>query len=72
MLDVYIAWGEENCLYLNAGKTKCMIVGNKGKLKHVKSPAPFNAGNSKIMFVTRFNYLGIILDNEINLEPLYI
>ena len=30
-----------------------------------------NAGNRQIMFVKRFSFLGIILDNELLLEPLY-
>ena len=71
MLDEYIKWGNENCLLLNADKTKCMIIANKGKLKSTLNPAPFNAGNRQIMFVKRFSYLGIILDEELLLEPLY-
>ena len=71
MLDKYILWGYDHCLHLNADKTKCMIVGNKGKLKSLVGPAPFNAGNRPIMFVKRFSYLGIILDDELLLEPLY-
>ena len=71
MLDVYIKWGNDHCLQLNADKTKCMIVANKGKLKSTHDPAPFNAGNRQIMLVKRFSYLGIILDEELLLEPLY-
>ena len=71
MLDKYITWGENHSLMLNADKTKCMIVANKGKLKTTPDPAPFNAGNRQIMFVKRFSYLGIILDDELLLEPLY-
>ena len=71
MLDVYIDWGIANCLYLNADKTKFLIVATKGKLNYVIDPAPFNAGNRQIMFVTKFNYLGVTLDNELCLEPLY-
>ena len=71
MLDVYIQWGNTHCLSLNADKTKCMIVANRGKLKSVVYPAPFNAGNRQIMFVDKFSYLGIILDSELLLEPLF-
>ena len=71
MLDVYITWGNEHCLRLNAEKTKCMIVANNGKLKNIVAPAPFHAGNRQIMFVNRFSYLGIVIDNEMTLEPLY-
>ena len=34
-------------------------------------PAPFNAGNSKIMFAESFKYLGTTVDSEMTLEPLY-
>ena len=71
MLDVYIRWGNNHCLSLNADKTKCMIVANRGKLNTLNDPAPFNAGNRRIMFVNKFSYLGITLDNEMLLEPLY-
>ena len=71
MLDVYIRWGNNHCLSLNADKTKCMIVANRGKLNTLNDPAPFNAGNRRIMFVNKFSYLGIILDSEMLLEPLY-
>ena len=71
MLDEYILWGSDHCLQLNADKTKCMIVANRGKLKNIYDPAPFNGGNRQIMFVKRYSYLGIILDDEMSLEPLY-
>ena len=71
MLDVYINWGSNHCLSLNADKTKCMIVANRGKLNAIVDPAPFNAGNRRIMFVKKFSYLGIVLDSEMLLEPLY-
>ena len=48
-----------------------MIVANRGKLKSIRDPAPFNVGYRRIMFVKRFSSLGIILDEEMLLEPLY-
>ena len=48
-----------------------MIVANNSKLKLQVNPAPFNAGNRRIMCVSRVNYLEIILDSEMELEPLY-
>ena len=70
-LDIYMEWGNENYLELNANKTKAMLEANKGKLKSVVDPAPFNVGNNKIMFVSRFVNLGSTLDSELTLEPLY-
>ena len=46
-------------------------IANKEKLKFLHDPAPFNAGNRQIMFVKRFSYLGITLDDELLIEPLY-
>ena len=37
-LDIYINWGVENCLVLNAKKTKAMIVGTRGKLNSIIAP----------------------------------
>ena len=59
MLDEYIRWGFDHCLHLNAGKTKCMIVGNKGKVKSTFDPAPFKAGKSYLCYV---KFAGISLD----------
>ena len=70
-LDKYIAWGKGNNLLLNVNKTKSMIIGNKAKLNVLNDPAPFNAGNRQIMFVKQFTYLGIVLDDELLLGPLY-
>ena len=61
----------ENCLELNASKTKALIVGTRGKIDRLVDPAPFNAGNSRIMFVQNFVYLGVTLDREMSLTPLY-
>ena len=71
MLESYITWGNKHCLQLNADKTKCMILANKGKLKSMIDPIHFNAGNRRIMFVPKFSYLGVVLDREMLLEPLY-
>ena len=70
-LDTYLSLGDNNSLLLNASKTKAMIVGTRGKLNATRDPAPLNAGNSTIIFVENFVYLGITLDRELCLE-LYI
>ena len=58
-------------LSLNVGKTKEMVIGNKAKLSNLKEHAHFNAGNREIMFVNHSKYLGIDLDAEMLLEPLF-
>ena len=70
-LDIYVAWGQRNSLLLNVNKTKAMILGNRGKLNTLVDPAHFNAGNTQIMFVKQFTYLGVILDDELLFHPLY-
>ena len=70
-LNVYIDWGTRNYFELNASKTKAMLVGTGSKLKSINDPAPFTAGNSKILFVKSFVYLGTTLDSELTLEPLF-
>ena len=68
-LDTYIAWGKEHNLFLNARKTKAMLVCNANKRDRLIDPAPFNAGNSTIVFVNTFCYLGCIIDTELTMLP---
>ena len=44
---------------------------SRGKLNSVIDPTPFDADNSKIMFVQNFVYFGSTIDAELSLEPLY-
>ena len=69
MLDTYIKWANGYCIHLNADKPKFMIVANKGKLNSIIDPAP-NAVNKRIMFVSKFLYLGILVNIKLLLEPL--
>ena len=70
-MNTYFEWGNRNFLELNASKTKAMMVGTRAKLGGIIDPAPFNAGNSRILFVKSLAYLGTALDSELTLEPLY-
>ena len=65
MMHTLIKWADENCLLLNAEKTKSMLVGIRLKLNSI-SPH-FIAGNRQIMFVTQFLYLGITFESIVNL-----
>ena len=51
-LDVYIRWGREHNLNLNVQKTKAIFICIKAKRDLLGSPAPFNAGNRQILFVS--------------------
>ena len=70
-LDVYIKWGFDHNLLLNASKTKAMIVCSQTLREHIGDPAHFNAGNSRIAFVDNFCYLGCIIDNDLTMVPQY-
>ena len=70
-LDVYIKWGRDHNLDLNASKTKAMITCSPTIRSRMADPAPFNAGNSRISFVDHFCYLGCIIDNGLTMLPQY-
>ena len=48
-----------------------MIVGGRSKLKKIIDPDPFLLHGKIVKFVKQYNYLGIILDAELSLVPLY-
>ena len=70
MLDTYIKWANGYCIHLNEDKPKFMIVANKGKLNSIIDPAP-NTGNRRILFVSKFLYLGILVNIKLLFELLY-
>ena len=70
-LNVYVNWGEDHNLRLNVSKTKAMYISTTYKMNEIENHAPFNAGNSNILFVKKFCYLGFILDNELSMLPEY-
>ena len=70
-LDMYIRWGNEHNLTLNASKSKAMLICSKANRCMIGDPAPFNAGNRQIMFVHNYSYLGSVLNDELTLENEY-
>ena len=44
-----------------------MLICSKGARTIIGSPAPFKAGNSEIMFVRKYCYLGCIIDDELTM-----
>ena len=70
-LNLYIKWGRDHNLSLNASKTKAMMLCSKPKRNMLNRPTHFNAGNSKIAFVENVCYLGCIIDNELTMIPQY-
>ena len=70
-LDTYVAWGEDHNLRLNVNKTKAMYICNTAMREYVQGHAPFNAGNRPIMFVSKFSYLGCIIDDRLSMIQEY-
>ena len=66
-LNVYVRWGREHNLNLNVQKTKAMFICNRAKRDLLGSPAPFNSGDRQILFVSKYCYLGSIIDNEMTM-----
>ena len=53
-------------------QNKAMILGSHAKLKRLVLDRSFMLNQKTISFVKDFKYLGIILDNEMSLNPLII
>ena len=70
-LDIYIEWGNDHNLSLNASKSKAMMICNKAARAVIGDPAPFNAGNRQIMFVHNYCYLGCVINDELTLANEY-
>ena len=70
-LDCFEHWGELNNLHLNVRKTKMLIVGSDTRLKKLQSPRPIRVYDSDVLFVSQYNYLGVILDSKMTLKPFY-
>ena len=64
-LDNVVKWMEDGRLILNKSKTKCMLFGTYQKLNSVMD---FNIkiGTDTIEKVSKFNFLGITLDENLN------
>ena len=67
-LDEYIAWGLSNNMHLNASKTKAMIVSPTLLYNLYR---PLTAGGREIHYVHTFNYLGVIIDDQLCFTPYY-
>ena len=47
-----------------------MIIGTRTKLKHLVIPVPIIPDGVNVKFVKQYSYLGIILDEEMTLQPM--
>ena len=60
-LDLVGKWLRENSLFINKGKTECLLFGTPGKLSSVES-FDIRISGRVIKRVSKFKYLGIYLD----------
>ena len=64
-LDKVNTWLKVNTLSLNVEKTKCMLFHKRHQLNGL-NPIQFSINGRDIDVVSHFNYLGIILDENIS------
>ena len=57
-------------LSLNSSKTQSMIMGSRNKLKNLVDKPPLLVDGNIVKFVKQYNYLGIILDEEMTFQPM--
>ena len=69
-LDFFIGWCSRNSLKINNSKTKAMITATSGQIKTIHNVCAFKIGDDSIQYVNQYNYLGLLLDNEMTLLPL--
>ena len=69
-LTNFVNWSDSNRLRLNESKTQSMIVCTRNKFSKLQSPKPFCIKGKDIKFVNKYNFLGVVLDTEMNLQPL--
>ena len=67
-LDNYVSWGRDNNMYLNASKTKSMLI--KPTIQY-NLYQPLSTEGKNIQFVNMFNYLGVLLDDQMTFTPYY-
>ena len=69
--NMFVDWTVKNSLKLSDSKTQAMILGPRSKLHLLENPTPFNIKGKNINFVKQYTYLGVIIDNELSLVPMY-
>ena len=64
-------WCSENGFKVNTNKTKSMLVACRAKLNRLNLDHTFCLNGLNVQYVKHFTYLGIILDTEMSLKPLF-
>ena len=66
-LDNIHEWCTANRLRLNIDKSKMLIFGSRSKLQKIDYESKISLGNQSLSFTDKYKYLGVTLDNEMNL-----
>ena len=69
-LNSILEWTSKNSLSLNSSKTQSMIIGSRSKLHRLQTITPITILGHPVKFVKQYNYLGIIIDSEMTLQPM--
>ena len=69
-IDNIQQWCARNRLKLNITKSKCLIFGSKSKLRTVDYNNVLNLSGTPLEFVHSYKYLGVSLDEQLNLTDL--
>ena len=69
-LDNVLLYTATNSLTLNGSKTQTMVIGTKSKLNRIDTERPVCISNNPVKFVKQYNYLGVIIDNEMTIQPM--
>ena len=70
-LDGFQNWCKDNCLKLNVRKTNSFVIGTHHKLSAINAAGRFTLDDSPLDHVNIYNYLGIVLDSQMSLTPLF-
>lgn len=60
-------WSNFNRLTINFSKSNYMVFGNRSKLRILDIPSSIQVGHNRLSRCHEFNYLGIKLDDELNM-----
>ena len=70
-LDNFQNWCIDNRLKLNIKKSKSLVIGTSFKMRDINIHNRIKLNGAWLENVSTFNYLGIILDSNMTLVPLF-
>ena len=71
-LNSFQNWCVKNNMKLNVKKSKSLVIGTTFKITSINIEFRFVLNNTYLERVSSYNYLGVILDTHMTLNPLFI